>query len=251
MHTLKINSVEVRSVSKCCKKGHPNCIMVGKCYDDQIISSYMTFPGIVLKENEFLDKAILKMYCKRACGVNKCININIDKDDIKMPVIDTGFYEWDVTELIKTNISDHFRLCAYTNDEIKRCGLKEFEALNPNMKPQITLFIGSKSEHEKHVTNIVKEYISTNSQQHSEWIECTSLKNYYYFIKNQGNGSVEIFSEISPDRTLFTPDSGTMLVGPHETFYLQPIRASRFVRLAFKNHIFISATPIKVWFQGI
>ena len=251
MRILKINPIEVRSISKCCPNGYSKSILVGKCYNDQRIYSYITFPPFFLENYEVLNKAILRMYCKRACGTKKHITVNIDNDYIGVQVLNVGNYEWDVTSLIRPNIPDSSRLHAYTKDDIRGCGLKEFEALNVNTRPVLTLFIDELPRPDRHVTNIIKEYVSTDTRKHSDWIDCISMGKYYYFIQNQGNGSVEMCSEISPDKNLSVQDSGLVVIGAHETSYIQPIRESRFVRVSFRNLNVNMSNPIKVWLQGM
>lgn len=98
--------------------------------------------------------------------------------------------------------------------------------------------------------NLVKNYMSYGQYRYTEWLDCSALSKYYYFVKNSGSGDVEIFAEISPGGSMTFEDSGPYVIGPDEVSYVHPMRESRYLRLRYKNLSSEDSNLITVWFQG-
>lgn len=250
MHVLQFNPIEVESFIKDCNNVNRNCILVGKCRCDSYYLSNLKFKPIVINENEIIVNAVLKMHCKNVCSPYDCINICINNDDINKDVYGEGNYEWDVSSLISSCRNHNLNLCVYPKMWISHCGIKEFEAIDYKTMPVLEIIIDNKLPNPDHnIVNYVTDYTATSKVRYSEWIDCSSLSNYYYFIKNTGDSDVVVSIEISPDKKLIFQDSENLLVKAKEVSYMQPMRESRYVRLSYKN-LSNSYSLIKVWLQG-
>ncbi len=98
--------------------------------------------------------------------------------------------------------------------------------------------------------NIVKNYCSSSILNYSDWIDCTSLDKYYYFVENLGSSDVEAYIEISPDRNLVYRDSDQIIIKSSQVSYFQPLRESRYIRFSFRNLNSAGTYLINAWFQG-
>ncbi|MGB4438533.1 MAG: DUF6385 domain-containing protein [Sedimentibacter sp.] len=251
MRILQINPIEVNSYVRNCDNINGNSILVGKWKDDAYYLSDLYFPPVLIKHTEIFVKAVLKMYCKKICGSNDSITVYINNNNVSADIQSEGFYEWDVTELLKSCGKHNFKLCAYAKKCIGHCNIKEFEAVDINTMPVLEVFVGdAKPNPDNKVVNIVNEYASTLSLRHTDWIDVMSLNKYYYFVKNFGNSDVGIIVEISPDKKIVYQDSELFTINASEVIYLQPMRNSQYVRLSYKNLSSNCYNLIKVWFQG-
>lgn len=251
MRILQFNPFEVKSFIRNCDNLIKNSILVGKCKDDGFYLSELYFPPVLINHTEIFVKAVLKMYCKKICGSNDSITICINNNDVSADIQNEGFYEWDVTSLIKNYSEHNFKLCAYSKTWISQCNIKKFEALDLNAMPVLEVFVDDVTPNpNKNIVNIVNEYVSTKRIRHSDWIDCISLNKYYYFIKNFGNSDVGVSIEISPDKNLVYQDADFVTIKANEVIYLQPMRDSQYIRLLYKNISSNSTNIIKAWLQG-
>ncbi|MPW27255.1 hypothetical protein GC105_15920 [Alkalibaculum sp. M08DMB] len=245
MRTLQVNPIEVKSYTEYCKNIRRDIILVGKCSDDNYYLSELIFKPI-LYTNMIVNKAILKMYCKSVCSEKDSMNICINNDLISVKVFNVGTYKWDITSILECRNGDNLKLRVYTKDKMRCCGLKEFESIDKKKGPVLELTM---SDIFKPV-NIVEEYLSTNILNYSNWIDCINLNKYYYFIENLGSSGVEIFIEISPDKSIVFQDSGPFLITANSVLYLQPMRESQYVRISYRSVQSSSINLIKLWFQS-
>ncbi len=251
MRILHLNPIEAESFIRNCDNVNKNSILIGKCKYDSYYLSNLTFNTILTNPNEFLANAVLKMYCKKACGSHDYVTICINTDDISENVIGEGYYEWDVTNLVKNCNNQTLNLRVYSKMWISQCGIREFEAIDSNTMPVLKLTIDEElSNPDCNIVNIVNEYISNNYLSYSEWIECISLNKYYYFIENLGDSDVTVYIEVSPDKKIIYKDSEFLIIKSKEVAYLQPMRDSRYIRLSYENVSLNSSNLIKVWYQG-
>ena len=100
------------------------------------------------------------------------------------------------------------------------------------------------------IVNIIKNYYSNSILNYSDWIDCTSLDKYYYFVKNSGNSDVETYIEISPDKDLVYKDSDQIVIKSLQVSYFQPLRESRYIRFSYKNLNASGTNLITAWFQA-
>ncbi|MFZ7130774.1 MAG: DUF6385 domain-containing protein [Eubacteriales bacterium] len=247
MSILQVNPIEIKSYTKHCNNMSRNSILIGKRNDDNYYKSELTFKPIILKNDEIIIKAVLKMRCISVCNSYDYMNICINNDNVNLAVHCTGSYEWDVTSIVKCGSMHNLKLCAYTNDRISCCSIKIFEALDKNMKPVLELIVSDGSHNP---VDIVEDYISTNQLSYSPWIDCICLNKYYYFFNNVGISDVEVYIEISPNKSWVYQDSGPFIIKANEVSYLVPMRESGFIRISYKNVLLGNANIIKVWFQG-
>jgi hypothetical protein len=98
--------------------------------------------------------------------------------------------------------------------------------------------------------DFVKNYMSSGQYRCTDWLDCSALSKYYYFVKNSGSGDVEMFIEISPGGSMTFEDSGPYVISPDEVSYVHPMRESRYLRLKYKNLSSENPNLITVWFQG-
>lgn len=251
MRILQINPIEVKSFIKNCDNINQNSILVGKCMDDAYYLSDLYFPPVLIDHTEIFVKAVLKMYCKKICGSNDSITVYINNNSVSADMQNVGFYKWDVTSLIKSCDNQNLKLCAYVKKCISQCNMVEFEAYDLNTIPVLEVFIDDATQDANNkVVNIVNKYISTQPIRHSDWIDCSFLNQYYYFVKNFGNSDIGISIEISPDKNLVYKDTDFVTIKANEVIYLQPMRASRYIRLSYKNLSSSCYNLIKVWLQG-
>lgn len=251
MRILQINPIQVNSFARHCDNIIENSILVGKSYDCIYFSSELTFPPFFIEPNESIVKATLKMYCKKVWGNHIQTNICINNENISTLVSGKGNYEWDVTNILKNIEADNFKLCAFTKDQTDCCSIKEFEPLFYNKKPLLELFLDKTPPEPSHkFINIIEECTARELLQYSNWIDCSTLNQYTYFIQNLGNHDVKIETEVSPDKTMLCKDTGPFLVKPNEVIYQQPLRAAQFLRISYKNVSSSEPTLIKVWYQG-
>lgn len=252
MRILQLNPIEVKSFERNCDNIYRDRILVGKCKDDDdYYLSDLYFPPVLMNDDEIIVKAVLKMYCKKICDYNDCIIVCINNNNVCADIQSDGFYEWDVTSLIKSCGKHNFELCAYAKKSISQCSMKEFEAANYRTMPVIEVTIEDVLPiHDFEIVNVVKKYASTQSLQYTDWIDCMSLNKYYYFVKNLGNSDVGVIVQISPDKKLVYQDSEIFTIKANEVIYLQPMRDSRYIRLSYINLSLNSYNLIKVWCQG-
>jgi hypothetical protein len=250
MRIIKVNLVETKNFIRCCDNIKKDCILVGKCYDNYYLSE-LIFQPFFINQNEVITRAVLKMYCKNVCGTYGPLNICINNDRVKLDVYDKGDYEWDVTEILDVGYECNLRLCVYTKDCINGCRLKEFETLDCKTSPILELIVDEwgPNTHRK-IIDFVKKYNSTELLSYSDWVDTSFLSNYYYFVKNLGSSDVEVSVEISPNKNLTFKDSGPFIVKANEVSYVQPMRASMFVRISYKNLFLNNVNLISVWLQG-
>jgi len=100
------------------------------------------------------------------------------------------------------------------------------------------------------IVNIVKNYYSSSILNYSDWIDCTSIDKYYYFVKNLGNSDIEAYIEISPDQNLVYKDSDQIIIKSSQVSYFQPLRESRYIRFSYRNLNSAGTNLITAWFQG-
>lgn len=100
------------------------------------------------------------------------------------------------------------------------------------------------------IVNIVKNYYPHKILQYSDWIDCSALNKYYYFVQNLGYGDVEAYIEISPDKKLVYKDSDKIIIKSCEVSYLQPLRDSRYIRFSYKSLNSAGISLITTWFQA-
>lgn len=101
-----------------------------------------------------------------------------------------------------------------------------------------------------YIVDIVKDYYSSNVINYSEWIDCTCLNKYYYFVKNLGYSDVVVYVEISPDKNLVYKDSDQIIIKSSQVSYLQPLRESRYIRFSYRNSNSANTNLITAWFQA-
>ncbi|MBP1927093.1 hypothetical protein J2Z76_002966 [Sedimentibacter acidaminivorans] len=250
MHVLQFNPIEVESFIKGCDNVNRNCILVGKCRCNSYYLSNLIFKPILINDNEIIVNAVLKMHCKNACSSYDCINICINNDDINEDVYGKGDYEWDVTNLVTSCNNHNLNLFIYPKMWISHCSIKEFEAIDYKKMPVLEIIVDNKLPNPDHnIVNFVTDYTATRNLRYTEWIDCSLLNKYYYFIKNSGDSDIVVSIEISPDKNLVFQDSEELIIKAKEVSYLQPMRESQFVRLSYKN-LSNSCSLIKVWLQG-
>lgn len=234
-----------------CEDRMTKCIVVGKSNINNSYISELKFPPIVLNEDEMVQQAVLKLFCKRVCGSNETLKICINWDDNNCTCVDyIGAYEWDVTNIIQSNNKVHMTLCADTNCSLDRCGLKEFEVYDYNTKPLLELVIVKKNSTGHIFENCINEYWASSCYQNTSWIDTSCFNDYYFFIENLGESAVEIVQEISPGPNMIFQDVGPTELQSHQTGYFVPLRVSQFVRISFKSIGEGHINLIKVWFQG-
>lgn len=100
------------------------------------------------------------------------------------------------------------------------------------------------------IVNIVKNYYTFKILNYSDWIDCTSLDKYYYFVQNLGYGDVEAYIEISPDKKIVFKDSDKIIIKSCEVSYLQPLRESRYIRFSYKSLSPAGIGLITTYFQA-
>lgn len=102
----------------------------------------------------------------------------------------------------------------------------------------------------QNIINIVKNYYPTNILKYSDWINCSSLDKYYYFVQNLGYGDVETYIEISPDKNLVFKDSDKIIIKSCEVSYFQPLRESCYIRFSYKSLNPVGIRLITTYFQA-
>jgi len=251
MRILQLNPIEVNSFTRSYDNIIRNNIIVGKCKKDNYYLSDLYFPPVILKNNEIIVKAVLKMYCNDVCGSCDSITVCINNDNVSADIKREGNYEWDITSLIKSHGEHNLKLCAYSKTWIRQCNIKEFETLDFNTMPVLEVIVDEVTPNiDNKIVNIVNEYTSTQRIRHSDWMDCISFNEFYYFVKNLGSSDLEVAIEISPDKNLVYQDTDYETIEANKVYYMQPMRKSRFVRLSYKNLLPNSANLIKVWLQG-
>lgn len=251
MRILQVNPIEVESFTRHCAHINKDSILVGKCYDHVYYASDLTFQSLLINPKESIIKATLKMFCKKVDGTYQHTNICINNENVSTIVSGTGQFEWDVTEIVRCGREDSLRLYVYTKDRVNCCSVKEFETFEYHTRPQLEIFLEEAPPNPQHsLVNIVEDVMATNQIKYTDWIDCLSLNQYYYFIKNSGSSQIQVWVEISPDQNLVVKDTEPFIINANQVFYREPIRNSRFVRLSYQNVLSPSPHPIQVWFQG-
>lgn len=234
-----------------CEDRMTKCIVVGKSELNNCYISELKFPPILLNEDEVVQQAVLKLFCKRVCGANDSIKICINRNSESCTCVDhVGAYEWDVTDIIQSSNKVCMTLCADTNSILKSCVLKEFEVYDCNTKPLLELVFAKKVPSYHSFENCINEYWANSCCQSTNWIDTSSFNEYYFFIENLGESAVEIVQEISPGPNMIFEDVGPTELKPHQTGYFVPLRVSQFVRISFKSICEGHMNMIKIWFQG-
>jgi hypothetical protein len=246
MRTLVLTPSEVKSYGSC-KNGIPNYIFVGECFGSRKFYARLLFPPIEKTPEECVKKAVLRLFCKDGWRLSETIAIRTDGDKSGQSVNGPGFYEWDVTLLARAENWGGEEIVLFTGKG-DGCSYKEFEAAGGD-GPR--LFVTLEEKETPRPANIVREVVSCAQEKHTPSVDCIFLTRYYYFVKNNGTGSVTLNIEISPGNDLFVTDSGPYEIHPGETAYLLPLRPSAFLRLSFKNTKGFEKNPLLVWFQGI
>ncbi|MBN7771820.1 DUF6385 domain-containing protein [Clostridium aminobutyricum] len=227
------------------------CIVVGKCNTNIYYASDLIFPPILLGDDEVVQRAVLKMFCKRVCGSFENINVCINDSNNCIRVDQMGIYAWDVTKSINLNNRERFVVCAHTKDLINTCTIREFEAFECHTKPVLELTIANEMPESQHrFVNLVKEYWVDDIWKNTEWIDTSWFEDYYFFIENVSGNVVEFMLEISPDKNMVFQDTGPIALAAQETAYLQPMRVAQFLRLSYKNVAVSQSNQIRICFQG-
>lgn len=250
IRTLRIDPTGVKSFGGTCVFGCENLILAGRGYDPSCYSANLTFPPVMITEDEVIKSAALRLCCNRTFGSRQPLGICVNDAEYCQMVGGPGAYEWNVAGLVAGDRETRF--CLYAGDQALCCGLRQFEAAAPNSRPVLEVVIDDAPPCPAlRPINIVKKHESRPALNHSDWIECLTLQNYFYFIKNLGTRAVNICVEISPDQRLTVTDQGPITIAAGETNYLPPLRRSGFVRLSYRNQSGGGVNPILVWFQGI
>ncbi|WP_206458613.1 DUF6385 domain-containing protein [Anaerovorax sp. IOR16] len=251
MRILQINPIEIKSFARHCDNIINDTILVGKGSDCIYFNAELTFLPFITNPNETIVRATLKMYCKKIWGNHNPTVICINSNNVGTMIFEKGYYEWDVTNIIKTIRKKPFDLRAYTNNQSECCSIKEFEPFYHDKKPILEVFLETVPPDPSHrLINIIEDCVAREHVQYCNWMDCSSMDDYTYFIQNLGHQEVEIDIQISPDKNMICNDSGPTLIKPNEVVYQEPLRTARYVRVSYKTISSSQPTPIKVWYQG-
>lgn len=243
---IRLNPLNIESFGPCYPAGRINCILIGRRNPAGQYFANLIFPTIALAESEVVERAVLRLYCSCVDNTNQ-VSICVNGSCICQPVCATGWYEWDVTSIVTQGFCTDWQFCLLSPNETE-CSLKQFEACAAGYRPVLELCVNEVPD--SCIVDIVKEYTAGEATQYTNWIDGSYLRNYYYFVENQGSTQIEAKIQVSPDKTMVVTDSEPATVEPQQTSYFIALRPSRFVRLSFRNVSGNCANPMKVWFQG-
>ena len=241
-------------------------LLVGRCYDNQDWTSFLSFPLPSLSISETLRRATLTMRCLSYSEKPRPDMVTVQESPASIAQVKNGQYIWDLTRAVRRRLDGDIRLHLCAGPSLPAGAYVEF--VSPKVcacpggpaLPVLTLSTGGlcmplPTGHPGGMVNIVKDYAYSCRPQQSDWIECLSLSRYYYFIQNMSPETVRVWVQISPDRNMSFTDSGPFDIEADRTLQIQPLRESRFIRLRFQS---VSGQEgelpptglMRTWFQG-
>jgi len=169
-----------------------------------------------------------------------------------------GFYEWDITELVRAWVSEvypNFGLLLKT-DEIDSFTTKLIytrnEAVELELRPALLVEYMSSSVKlcDRCFESIMEAYETTNDYLYSSSFDASNKSTISFIIKNDGFEGVMVKLQLSPDNIDFFDDSKELPLAIGESKVIVPYRFARYMRIAFKSSIAASSSSIKIWYQS-
>jgi hypothetical protein len=174
-------------------------------------------------------------------------------------VTSTGWYGWDITDIVKTWILDKnnnyglmLKSYEHKHKDIKLYYSSEnfkYKCCSPvleiKFKKNNSFILFSRCTKNNH-----KVYKTSDNLKYSFAQNTSAFSMYTFFAKNIGNNPVSVFVQVSPDKHSTFDEAAIYNIPPGKTEAIVPQRYGAYSRLAFKSSASGGNTKLKVWFQA-
>ncbi len=170
-----------------------------------------------------------------------------------------GWYGWDITNITKPwliNKHNNHGLLLKTQEE-SIVDIKRFLTYKtqPNDSCGPSLYLEYETSNTRTlcsrcVKNSLKSYRVNDKLSFSSWQNTSTYSMYSFFVQNMGPNPVDVYIQMSPDRTTIHDDSAIFTIEPSATEIIVSPKYTFFTRLAFKQRSTRDSSTLNIWFQA-